>query len=139
VGLSLLFWAFGLLIAGAQVSVYLELASYFPNRSGGQAVYLAQAYPRPRYLVAIAFAVQALMLSFASSNAVVMAEYLYATAGHTSTAWEQKGLAVGCMSVIAASKYFGDFTLQRSEVNNTCQWFCSVPRFHTEYQMHLES
>lgn len=104
VGLSLLFWALGFLIAGSQLSVYLELASYFPNRSGGQVVYLEQGYPRPRYLVPIAFAVQYMLLSFASSNAVVVAEFLYATAGHDSTAWEQKGLAVAVMTVIAVSK-----------------------------------
>ncbi|KUJ12912.1 amino acid transporter-like protein [Mollisia scopiformis] len=92
--------ALGLLIAGSQLAVYVELASYFPNRSGAEVVYLEQAYPRPKYLVPTAFAVQSVLLSFSSSNAIVMAEYLYATAGHTPTAWEQKGLAVACMTFI---------------------------------------
>ena len=70
VGLSLIFWALGLLIAGSQLAVYMELASYFPNRSGAEVVYLEQGYPRPKYLLPTAFAVQSVLLSFSSSNAI---------------------------------------------------------------------
>lgn len=75
VGVSLIFWALGLLIAGTQLSVYLELASYFPNRSGAEVVYLEQAYPRPKYLLPTAFAVQSVLLSFSSSNAIGKLRY----------------------------------------------------------------
>jgi hypothetical protein len=51
-------------------SVYLEFASYFPNRSGSEAVYLEQAYPRPKFLFPIAYAVQSVIISFSSSNAI---------------------------------------------------------------------
>jgi hypothetical protein len=57
-------------MAVAGFFVYLELASYFPNRSGSEVVYLEQAYPRPRHLFPIAFAVQSVLLSFSSSNAI---------------------------------------------------------------------
>jgi amino acid transporter len=70
VGLSLIFWSLGFLIAGCQLSVYTELASYFPNRSGAEVVYLEQAYPRPKYFLPTAFAVQSVLLSFSSSNAI---------------------------------------------------------------------
>jgi amino acid transporter len=70
VGLSLVFWTLGLVIAGSQLAVYVELASYFPNRSGAEVVYLEQAYPRPKYLLPTAFAVQSVLLSFSSSNAI---------------------------------------------------------------------
>ncbi|TVY13103.1 High-affinity methionine permease [Lachnellula arida] len=70
VGLSMIFWAIGLLIAGSQLAVYTELASFFPNRSGAEVVYLEQAYPRPKYLLPTAFAVQSVILSFSSSNAI---------------------------------------------------------------------
>ncbi|TVY88450.1 High-affinity methionine permease, partial [Lachnellula willkommii] len=105
VGLSMIFWAIGLLIAGSQLAVYTELASFFPNRSGAEVVYLEQAYPRPKYLLPTAFAVQSVILSFSSSNAIVMAQYLFATGGYTPSAWEQKGLAVGCISFIILCKY----------------------------------
>lgn len=59
-------------MALAGLSVYLELASYFPNRSGAEVVYLEQAYPRPKHFFPIAFAVQSVLLSFSSSNAIGM-------------------------------------------------------------------
>lgn len=70
VGLSLIFWAIGLLTSSTMLSVYLEYASYFPNRSGSEVVYLEQAYPRPRYFFPVAFAVQTVILSFSSGNAI---------------------------------------------------------------------
>ncbi|TVY73502.1 High-affinity methionine permease [Lachnellula suecica] len=100
VGLSLLFWALGLVIAGSQLAVYTELASFFPNRSGAEVVYLEQAYPRPKYFLPTAFAFQSVLLSFSSSNCIVMAQYLFAAGGYTPSAWELKGLAVGCMTFI---------------------------------------
>ncbi|KAM3068903.1 hypothetical protein ACMFMF_008869 [Clarireedia jacksonii] len=100
VGLAMIYWALGLLIAGCQFSIYTELASYFPNRSGAEVVYLEQAYPRPRYFLPTTFAVQSVLLSFSSSNCIVMAEYLYAMGGYTPSNWEKKGLAVGCMTFV---------------------------------------
>jgi hypothetical protein len=70
VGLSLVFWTLGLVIAGSQLAVYVKLASYFPNRSGAEVVYLEQAYPRPKYLLPTALVVQSVLLSFSSSNAI---------------------------------------------------------------------
>ena len=47
----------------AALAVYTELASMFPNRSGAEVVYLEQAYPRPRFLVPVSFAVTTVLLS----------------------------------------------------------------------------
>lgn len=68
-------------------------------------MYLEQAYPRPRFMVLVPFAVQYMMLSFASSAAVVVSQSLWAAAERDATAWEQKGLAVACMTLIAISEY----------------------------------
>lgn len=57
-------------MAAAGLAVYLELAAYFPNRSGSETVYLEQAYPRPKHFFPIAFAVQSVILSFSASNAI---------------------------------------------------------------------
>ena len=70
VGLALIYWVIGFIMAVAGFSVYLEFASYFPNRSGSEVVYLEQAYPRPKHLFPVAFAVQSVILSFSSSNAI---------------------------------------------------------------------
>lgn len=70
VGLALFYWTIGVFYSAAGFSVYLELASYFPNRSGGEVVYLEQAYPRPKHFFPIAFAFYSVVLSFSSSNAI---------------------------------------------------------------------
>lgn len=70
VGLSLIYWAIGFLTSISTLSVYLEYAAYFPNRSGSEVVYLEQAYPRPRWLFPTAFAFQSVALSFSSGNSI---------------------------------------------------------------------
>lgn len=69
-GLSLIYWAIGFFIAYSTLSVYLEFAAYFPSRSGSEVVYLEQSFPRPRYLFPTVFAVQSVLFSFSSSNAI---------------------------------------------------------------------
>jgi amino acid transporter len=76
--------------------VYLEYAANFPNRSGSEAVYLEQAYPRPRYLFPISFAVQTVALSFSSGNSIVMADYLFAIGDYEASNWQIKGVAIAC-------------------------------------------
>lgn len=100
VGLSLIYWFIGFLIASASLSVYLEYASYFPSRSGSQVVYLEQAYPRPRYLIPVIFASQTVLLCFSASNSIVFAQYLFRINGHSPTPWEQKGVAVAGYTVV---------------------------------------
>lgn len=98
-------------MAFAGLAVYLELASYFPNRSGGEVVYLEQAYTRPRHFFPVAFAVQSVVLSFASSNAIVLSNYVWRIAGRaTPSQWETKGVAVAAYTlavvcVVAHNKY----------------------------------
>ncbi|KAI1368613.1 high-affinity methionine permease [Xylaria arbuscula] len=99
VGLALIYWTIGIFLAFAGFSVYLELASYFPNRSGGEVVYLEQAYPRPRHFFPIAFAFYSVVLSFSSSNAIVLSNYLWALAHKTPTDWQSKGVAVAAYTV----------------------------------------
>ncbi|OLN96833.1 High-affinity methionine permease 4 [Colletotrichum chlorophyti] len=110
VGLAFIYWTLGFLMALAGLSVYLELASYFPNRSGSEVVYLEQAYPRPKHFFPVAFAVQSVLLSFSSSNAIVLSRYLWQIAGKVPSPWELKGVAIAAYTfavicVIAHNKY----------------------------------
>ncbi|KAK7923709.1 hypothetical protein PG985_007780 [Apiospora marii] len=112
IGLALIYWVIGAIMAFAGLAVYLELASYFPNRSGGEVVYLEQAYTRPRHFFPVAFAVQSVVLSFASSNAIVLSNYVWRIAARATppTEWETKGVAVAAYTlavicVIAHNKY----------------------------------
>ncbi|EMD94511.1 hypothetical protein COCC4DRAFT_43720 [Bipolaris maydis ATCC 48331] len=94
VGLSLIFWMVGFFTSISSLSVYLEYAAYFPSRSGSEVAYLEQAYPRPKWLFPTTFAIQSVILSFSSGNAVVMANYLYKIGDYQAKPWETKGLAV---------------------------------------------
>ncbi|KAF2633274.1 amino acid transporter [Macroventuria anomochaeta] len=110
IGLALIYWTIGFIMAIAGFSTYLEFASYFPNRSGSEVAYLEQAYPRPKYLMPIAFAVQSVFLSFSSSNAIVLSRYIWQIAGKAPSDWELKGVAIAAYTlavicVIAHNRY----------------------------------
>lgn len=70
IGGALFYWTAGFFIALSSMGVYLEYVAYFPNRSGSEVAYLEQAYPRPKYFFPVIFAVQSVILSFSSSNAI---------------------------------------------------------------------
>lgn len=70
IGASMFYWTSGFFISLSSMGVYLEYAAYFPNRSGSEVTYLEQAYPRPKYFFPVVFAVQSVILSFSSSNAI---------------------------------------------------------------------
>jgi amino acid transporter len=99
VGLALFYWVLGFFIAGSSLSVYLEFASYFPSRSGAEVVYLEQSYLRPKYFFPTVFAFQTVLLSFSSSNAIVLAQYLFKLGGSDPSPWQLKGVAVASYSV----------------------------------------
>ncbi|KAF4119673.1 Amino acid permease [Geosmithia morbida] len=110
VGLALVYWVIGLILAIAGLGVHMEFTSYFPNRSGSEVVWLEQSYPRPKHFFPIAFAVQTVLLSFSSSNAIVLSTYLWRMAGRDPGPWELKGVAIAAYTVavicvIAHNKY----------------------------------
>ena len=63
IGLLFVSWLLAPLLALCGLMVYSEYASMFPKRSGGEVVYLEQAYPRPRFFVPVTFAVTSVLLS----------------------------------------------------------------------------
>ncbi|GAB1196292.1 hypothetical protein APSETT444_005561 [Aspergillus pseudonomiae] len=99
VGLSMIYWFIGYLLAQSTLAVYLELASYFPSRSGSEVVYLEQAFPKPAYLFPTVFAAKHVIFSFGSSNSIVFAQYVFGIAGSQYTNWQLKGVAVAAYTV----------------------------------------
>lgn len=66
VGLSLLIWVAGMLIAGAGMAVYLEFGTALP-RNGGEKNYLEFVFRRPRFLVTGLYAGYVVLLGKSSS------------------------------------------------------------------------
>ena len=109
----MIYWFIGFLMAIAGLSIYLELASYFPNRSGSEVVYLEQAYPRPKHFFPIAFAVQSVLLSFSSSNAI--GESLWRRL-KPLRAWSDRVICVQCCRDISGRCPGGRLPLGSSKV-----------------------
>jgi hypothetical protein len=99
VGLSMVYWFIGYLIAQCSQSLYLEFLSYFPSRSGSEVVYLEQAFLKPKYFFPTIYAMKHVIFAFGSSNAVVLAQYLFAIGGRSYTNWQVKGVAVAAYTV----------------------------------------
>lgn len=99
-----MYWVIGFLMAVSGFSTYLELTSYFPSRSGSDVVWLEQAYPRPKHLMPMAFAVQSVILTFSSSNAIVLSNYLWRLAEKEPSDWEIKGVAIAAYTLAVFCK-----------------------------------
>ena len=67
VGLALLLWFLGAIVAACGLAVSLELGCMLP-KSGGENVYLELIYDRPRFLASTIIAVQAICLPLASKR-----------------------------------------------------------------------
>ncbi|KAL2832969.1 amino acid permease-domain-containing protein [Aspergillus cavernicola] len=120
VGLALFYWVIGFAVASSMLSVYLEFSSYFPSRSGSEAVYLEQAYPRPRYFFPTVFAMQTVIFSFSSSNSIVLANYLFRLAEASPSDWQLKGVAVASYTVAVLAVSFS--TKWSLHLSNAIGW-----------------
>ena len=99
VGLSLLLWVLGTAVAACGLAISLELGCMLP-RSGGEKVYLEFMYRRPRFLASTIVAVHAVLLGFTASNAIVFGQYTLFALDIEPTAFSQRMLAVGMLTVI---------------------------------------
>ncbi|KAF8193218.1 APC amino acid permease [Mycena galopus ATCC 62051] len=75
VGVALLMWLLGALVAAAGTAVYVELGTGLP-RNGGEKNYLEFIYRQPRFLVSCSFVVYTLIIGSAAANSIVFGEYV---------------------------------------------------------------
>ncbi|KAI9642721.1 hypothetical protein NHQ30_008452 [Ciborinia camelliae] len=99
IGLALLLWVVGSLLAWLGLQISLEYGCMLP-RSGGEKVYLEFTYPRPRFLASTLVAVQAVLLGFTASNCIVFGEYILFTFGIEGTELGQKTIALALLTCI---------------------------------------
>ncbi|KAF7171419.1 hypothetical protein CNMCM6106_005796 [Aspergillus hiratsukae] len=99
VGLALLVWLVGTILAACGLAVSMEFGCMLP-RSGGDKVYLEYTYRRPRFLVSTLVAVQAVFLGFTASNCIIFSKYTLFALGVEPTEYRQKARAAGLMTAI---------------------------------------
>lgn len=93
VGLSIIYWVIGGVIAGCGFAVYSEFAMAM-RRNGGELNYLQYVYRKPKYFIASMYAAQALLLGQAAGNANAAGQYFIRAGGGTTTEWNSKGIGV---------------------------------------------
>ncbi|ODN78785.1 hypothetical protein L202_04340 [Cryptococcus amylolentus CBS 6039] len=96
VGMSLLYWVIGAVIAATGYSVYAEFATSIP-RNGGELNYLQHVYKKPKYLVACIYGAQALLLGQAAGNAYTSGRYFLRAGGITDNEWGSRGIGVAVL------------------------------------------
>ncbi|KAJ4375405.1 low-affinity methionine permease [Neocucurbitaria cava] len=119
VGLSLLLWVIGAIIAACGLAVGLEYGCMLP-RSGGEKVYLEFTYRKPRFLASTMVATQAVLLGFTASNCIVFAQYTLYAFDIEATDFLRKSLAVGLLTAITI--VHGCFRTTGIRIQNFLGW-----------------
>lgn len=99
VGVALIMWVLGALIAAYGTAVYMELGTGLP-RSGGEKNYLEYIYRRPRFLATCVYSVYGLISGMAAANSVVFSEYLLHSLSITPTFYHTRLTALFCLTFI---------------------------------------
>lgn len=86
-----------------EISVYIEFVTYYKKRSGGDVVYLEQAYQRPQFLVPTTYAAASVILSYMTSSAISFDQYILSAAEVEVTTWKQRGIGVGVLTFVCLS------------------------------------
>ncbi|KAF4587714.1 putative high affinity methionine permease [Ophiocordyceps camponoti-floridani] len=102
VGMSIILWLVGAIIALCGMSVFLEFGLAIPI-SGGTKNYVERVYRRPRYLASCFVAAHAVLLGFSSANSLSFGRYvLRATSGNGDDGWQARAIAIGVVSFAVA-------------------------------------
>lgn len=98
VGISLILWLFGGILALTGISVYLEYGLAIP-RSGGEKNYLERVYRQPKYLSTCVLASQMILLGFSSGNSLAFGRYVLFASGSTlPDGWVARGIGILCVT-----------------------------------------
>ncbi|KAG5363771.1 High-affinity methionine permease [Yarrowia sp. B02] len=99
VGISLVLWVLGGVLAFTGLSVYLDFGLRIP-KSGGEKNYLERVYRKPRFLATVIFGTEIVMTGFSAGNAYAFGKYiLYAFGLEEPTDAAVRGVAVLAVSV----------------------------------------
>lgn len=91
------YWVIGGIIAALGFAVYAEFASAVPT-NGGELNYLQLVYRKPKHLVTVMYAAQALLLGQAAGNALTSGKYFLKAGGNDNYGeWQAKGIGAGVL------------------------------------------
>lgn len=99
VGLSMIMWAVGSIIAFSGLLTYMELGSAIP-RNGGEKNYLEYIYTKPKFFVTAMYASYVFFLGWAAGNSIVTGEFLLNAAGKEATKWSSRGIGVAVITFV---------------------------------------
>ncbi|KAJ3886580.1 APC amino acid permease [Lentinula edodes] len=99
VGVALLMWLLGALIAAMGTTVFIELGTGLP-RSGGEKNYLEFIYRRPEFLVTCTYSIYAVITGSAAANSVVFGEYVIHALAKEPTRLNTRFVAFLCLTFI---------------------------------------
>lgn len=110
IGLALILWAVGAIIALAGLYVYMEFGTAIP-KNGGEKNYLEAIIRKPKFFITCMYASYVFFLGWAAGNSINTA-VMFLTAAETEvTKWNQRGIAVAviffCFAVNAINVKVG--------------------------------
>lgn len=97
IGLSLIMWAAGAIIALAGLYVYMEFGTAIP-RNGGEKNYLEYIFKKPKFFVTSMYAAYVFFLGWAAGNSVNTAVMFLTAANAEITTWNQRGVGVAVIA-----------------------------------------
>ncbi|QRV75849.1 amino acid permease [Ceratobasidium sp. AG-Ba] len=101
VGMLLSMYVLAPLVTCAGLMIYIELASMCGHkRSGAEVVYLEQAYPKPKYLVSIAFAITTVLSGYTGIGATVFAKHVLQAFDIEFSPFRQRAIAIGMLTTV---------------------------------------
>ncbi|KAM3440032.1 hypothetical protein NHJ13734_003467 [Beauveria thailandica] len=102
VGISMILWFVGGILAFCGLSIYLELGLAIP-RSGGDKNYLERIYRRPKHLTTCILAAQMVLLGFSSGNAIAFGQLIVDACRSTVSGetWAARAIGIGCVTFAA--------------------------------------
>ncbi|KAH8822954.1 high-affinity methionine permease [Flagelloscypha sp. PMI_526] len=93
-GLAIFIWIIGFFLSSAGIAYYTEYLALFPNRAGAEVAYLERPTNDPMITI---------ILGFASSNALVCAQYILYSRGvanpNVDEPWKMRGIAIAAYGI----------------------------------------
>ena len=106
IGLALILWAVGAIIAISGLYVYMEFGTAIP-KNGGEKNYLEAIVKKPKFFITCMYASYVFFLGWAAGNSVNTAVMFLTAADAEITKWNQRGIGVAvvffCFAVNAIS------------------------------------